>query len=92
MKLRICSAVFFFLAAVTAFAQTPELKFIADTLVVQADGTYDADPDLATLTFQIFAQDKDLKRAYDTATRSINTSSPSRSRMDWRKTTSAAGC
>jgi len=70
MKLRFCLAVFF-LASLTAFAQTPELKFIADTLVVQADGTDDADPDLATLTFQIFAQDKDIKRAYDTATRSI---------------------
>jgi uncharacterized protein YggE len=70
MKLRVFLAVFF-LASLTAFAQTPELKFIADTLVVQADGTCDADPDLATLTFQIFAQDKDIKRAYDTATRSI---------------------
>src|SRR5580765_3069933 len=70
MKLLVCSAIFF-LASLTAFAQTPELKFIADTLVVQADGTYDADPDLATLTFQIFAQDNDIKRAYDTATRSI---------------------
>ena len=70
MKLRFCLAVFF-LASLTAFAQIPELKFIADTLVVQADGTYDADPDLATLTFQIFAQDKDIKRAYDAATRSI---------------------
>jgi uncharacterized protein len=47
------------------------MKFIADTLVVQADGTYDTDPDLATLTFQIFAQDRDIKRAYDTATRSM---------------------
>src|SRR5438128_220272 len=64
MKLRVFLAVFF-LASLIAFAQTPELKFIADTLVVQADGTYDADPDLATLTFQIFAQDKDIKRAYD---------------------------
>lgn len=70
MKSSICSAVFLF-TAFTAFAQTSELRFIADTLVVQADGTYDADPDLATLTFQIFAQDKDIKRAYDTATRSI---------------------
>ncbi len=70
MKLRVFLAVFF-LASLIAFAQTPELKFIADTLVVQADGTYDADPDLATLTFQIFAQDKDIKRAYDAATRSI---------------------
>jgi hypothetical protein len=29
-------------------AQGPEIKFIADTLVVQADGTYEADPDVAT--------------------------------------------
>jgi uncharacterized protein len=71
MKLAICCSAVFFLGAMAACAQTPELKFIADTLVVQADGTYDADPDLATLTFQIFAQDKDIKRAYDTATRSI---------------------
>jgi uncharacterized protein len=70
MKSPVCSAVFF-LVSLTAFAQTPEMKFIADTLVVQADGTYDADPDLATLTFQIFAQDKEIKRAYDTATRSM---------------------
>lgn len=56
MKSVICS-VFFLFVSLTAAAQTPELKFIADTLVVQADGTYDADPDLATLTFQIFAQD-----------------------------------
>jgi len=44
-------------------AQAPELKFIADTVVVQADGTYEADPDLATLTFQIFSQDKEIKKA-----------------------------
>ena len=36
-------------ASVLASAQTPELKFIADTLVVQADGTYEADPDLAKM-------------------------------------------
>jgi uncharacterized protein YggE len=70
MKSKFCSVAFFF-ASLTAVAQTPELKFIADSLVVQADGTYDADPDLATLTFQIFAQDKDIKRAYETATRSM---------------------
>jgi uncharacterized protein YggE len=70
MKSLIWSALFLF-ASLPALAQTPELKFIADTLVVQADGTYDADPDLATLTFQIFAQDKDIKRAYDTATQSM---------------------
>jgi hypothetical protein len=53
--------------SVQLVAQTPELKFIADTLVVQAQGTYKADPDLATMTFDVFAQDKDLKHAYDTA-------------------------
>lgn len=63
----------FFVIALTALAaaQTPELKFIADTLVVQADGTYEADPDLATMTFHIFAQEKELKKAYDEATQSI---------------------
>jgi uncharacterized protein YggE len=52
-------------------AQTPELKFIADTLVVQADGTYETDPDLATMTFRIFSQEKELKKAYDAATQSM---------------------
>ena len=52
-------------------AQAPELKFIADTVVVQADGTYEADPDLATLTFQIFSQDKEIKKAYAAATQSM---------------------
>lgn len=62
-----------FLGLVTrpARAQNPEIKFVADTLVVQADGTYDADPDLATLTFDIMSQEKDLKQAYDGATQSM---------------------
>jgi uncharacterized protein YggE len=51
------------LGSLSATAQAPEVKFIADTLVVQADGTYEADPDLATMTFQIFSQDKDIKHA-----------------------------
>ncbi|MBZ5539626.1 MAG: SIMPL domain-containing protein [Acidobacteriia bacterium] len=55
----------------TAGAQNPEVKFIADTLVVQADGTYEADPDLAILTFDISAQEKELKLAYDKATQSM---------------------
>jgi len=37
------------LASTAAWSQTPELKFIADTLIVQADGTYERDPDLATM-------------------------------------------
>jgi uncharacterized protein len=52
-------------------AQVPEVKFIADTLVVQADGTYEADPDLATMAFQMFSQDTDIKRAYAGATQSM---------------------
>src|SRR5260370_31173901 len=58
-------------ASILAGAQTPELKFIADTLVVQADGTYEADPDLAKMTFRIFSQEKEMKRAYDTASQSM---------------------
>src|SRR6266853_985843 len=58
-------------ASILASAQTPELKFIADTLVVQADGTYEADPDLAKMTFRIFSQEKELKKAYDAATHSM---------------------
>jgi len=54
-----------------AVAQSPEVKFIADTLVVQAEGTYEADPDLATLTFSISTQEKDLKTAYDKAAQSM---------------------
>lgn len=52
-------------------AQAPEIKFIADTQVVQADGTYQADPDLATLAFDISAQDKELKQTYDQASSSM---------------------
>src|SRR2546428_3547956 len=48
-------------------AQSPEVKFIADTLVIQAEGRYEADPDLATLSFSVFAQDKNLKQTYDQA-------------------------
>ena len=56
-----------------AMAQAPnsDIKFIAETLVVQADGTYEADPDLATLTFDISAQDKELRQTYDRAAQSM---------------------
>jgi hypothetical protein len=42
--------------------QNSDLKFVADTLVVEAQGRYEADPDLATLTFSVFAQDRNLKQ------------------------------
>ena len=57
--------------AYSASAQAPELKFVADTLVVQAEGSYEADPDLATITFQISSQEKELKKAYDAASQSM---------------------
>jgi len=60
-----------FLCCAGATAQTPEVKFIADTLVVQADWTYEADPDLATMTFQIFSREKEQRRAYDAASQSM---------------------
>ena len=53
-------------------AQTPEVRFVSDTLVVQAEGTYEAEPDLATLEFQISTQEKELKTAYDKASKSLN--------------------
>jgi uncharacterized protein YggE len=55
----------------TVMGQKPEVKFIADTLVVQADGKFETDPDLATLTFSVFAQDKNLKQTYDQASQSM---------------------
>jgi uncharacterized protein len=66
----LCLLALLFLAAPVR-AQSPEIKFIADTLVVQADGTYQADPDLATLTFDISTQDKTLKVTYDRASQAM---------------------
>lgn len=54
-----------------AMAQNTDIKFIADTLVIQAEGIYETDPDLATLTFDISAQDKDLRQTYDRASQSM---------------------
>lgn len=71
MRPTLCVVAAALLISLSAFAQTPEPKFIADTLVVQAEGTFEADPDLATMTFQIFSQEKDLRKAYDTAAQSM---------------------
>lgn len=43
---------------------------MADTRIIQADGRYEADPDPATVSFDISAQDRDLKTAYDRASQS----------------------
>jgi uncharacterized protein YggE len=54
-----------------AGAQSPEMKIVADTLVVQAEGSYEAAPDLAMLTFDITSQEKDMKTAYANASASM---------------------
>src|SRR5258706_7624715 len=59
------------LSANLLVARNPDVKFIAGTLVVQAEGKFEADPDLATLTFSVFAQDKNLKQTYDQASQSM---------------------
>ncbi|HEY1525649.1 MAG TPA: SIMPL domain-containing protein [Candidatus Angelobacter sp.] len=59
------------LAPLLATAQQPEVKFIADTLVVQAEGSYESDPDLAIMAFDISSQEKELKEAYTKATQSM---------------------
>lgn len=64
--------VFLCVFALPALAQqNNQTKFIADTLVVQANGSYEAQPDLATLTFDITSQDKDLTQTYTKATQSM---------------------
>lgn len=66
-------ALFVLLAPLLAKAQQPEVKFIADTLVVQAEGKYESDPDLAIMTFDISSQEKELKEAYTKASQSMRT-------------------
>lgn len=63
--------VLLFFVALTTRAQEQPIKFIADTFVVQATGTYETDPDLATLSFDISTQDKVLSQAYAKATQAM---------------------
>jgi uncharacterized protein len=67
MKRYLATWLFVLVCAVAAKGQAPETRFVADTLVVQAEGSFESNPDLATLTFDIDSQDKDLKAAYDNA-------------------------
>jgi uncharacterized protein YggE len=64
---------FFGLLPIEAAAQQPEVKFIADTLVVQAEGSFESDPDVALLAFDVSAQEKELKDAYSKASQSMRT-------------------
>lgn len=64
-----------FLIGLSAAAQiqpNSEVKFVADTLIVQAEGSYETDPDLATLTFDVSSQEKQLKDAYGKASQSMS--------------------
>ncbi len=64
-----------FLIGLSAAAQTQpnsDVKFVADTLIVQAEGNYETDPDLATLTFDVSDQEKQLKDAYAKASQSMS--------------------
>jgi uncharacterized protein YggE len=61
----------FLIVAGATKAQSQDIRVVADTLVVQAEGTFEADPDLATLTFDISSQEKELKLAYDKASQAM---------------------
>src|ERR1051326_7294519 len=72
MKLRTASFLLLvLLSTLSSVGQQPEVKFVADTLVVQAEGSYESDPDLAMLTFDVSAQEKELKAAYEKAGQSM---------------------
>ena len=69
---RFAASLFFLFAFGTVSAGAQEVKLIADTLTVQADGQYEADPDLATLSFHISSQEKEMRTAYDKASQSMH--------------------
>jgi uncharacterized protein YggE len=65
-----CSVSFLLFASFCA-AQDKDVKVLLDSVAVQAEGIYEVDPDLATLEFNISAQEKLLKPAYEKATASL---------------------
>ncbi|HKO05867.1 MAG TPA: SIMPL domain-containing protein [Candidatus Acidoferrales bacterium] len=71
MKSTLLSLSLFLLSAPALRAQNPEPKFIADTLVVQAEGISETDPDVATLTFDVSSEEKEMKTAYGKASQAI---------------------
>lgn len=71
MKLNLSLILLFAAIAPGLMAQQPEVKFVADTLVVQAEGSFEADPDLAVLAFNVSTQEKELKDAYSKASQSM---------------------
>lgn len=71
MKLAVSLIVLFAVLTPGLMAQQPEVKFVADTLVVQAEGSFEADPDIAVLAFNVSTQEKELKDAYTKASQSM---------------------
>jgi uncharacterized protein YggE len=51
--------------------QGTQAKFVADTLIVEAEGTYESDPDQALLAFDVSVQEKELKQAYAKASQAM---------------------
>jgi len=51
--------------------QGTQVKFVADTLIVEAEGTYESDPDQAVLAFDVSVQEKELKQAYAKASQAM---------------------
>jgi uncharacterized protein YggE len=51
--------------------QATQVKFVADTLIVEAEGTYESDPDQAILAFDVSVQERELKQAYAKASQAM---------------------
>jgi len=71
MRRTVILMILLFVCSGNVSAQTQDVKVPADTLTIQAEGTYETDPDLAKLNFQVSAQDKELRKAYDQAARAM---------------------
>jgi uncharacterized protein YggE len=72
LKTSLFAVVFIGLSAAAQTQPNSDVKFVADTLIVQAEGSYETDPDLATLTFDVSSQEKQLKDAYEKASQSMS--------------------
>ena len=72
LRISLLAVVFIGLSAAAQTQPNSDVKFVADTLIVQAEGSYETDPDLATLTFDVSIQEKQLKDAYGKASQSTS--------------------
>jgi uncharacterized protein YggE len=51
--------------------QGTQVKFVADTLIVEAEGAYESDPDQAILAFDVSVQERELKQAHAKASQAM---------------------